>query len=73
MARGAAAKDGRAARAKEEMPLPGEKVAVSSIGPQLGREKHESIGRGHSEIETHLLNILTDDKGRSEMGVERGW
>jgi hypothetical protein len=24
-------------------------------------------------IVTHLLNILPDDKERSEMGVERGW
>lgn len=64
----AAAKVGRAARAKEEMPLPGGRV---SSWPQLTR-----TGRRHAEkvahmIKTYLLNILTDDRERSVTGVER--
>jgi len=67
----AAAKDGRAALAKEEMPLPRKRCQLNR--PQLARTARggrKKVARG---AETHLLNILPDDRERSEMGVERGW
>lgn len=77
MVRGAVAKDGRAARAKEEMPLPREKQTcqLSSFPLRHQLRSGVSVGCIKTSLEsvTHLLNILPDDKERSEMGVERGW
>lgn len=71
----AAEKVGRDALAKEEMPLL--KTATGQFNllnrPQLaqpGRKKHQKM---HPGVKTHLLNILPDDRERSDMGVERGW
>lgn len=70
----AAEKDGRAARAKEEMPLrtrsaPSQLTKSTSIDAKRGREEDQNT-RLCPAVNTYLLNILPDDKERSDVGVE---
>jgi hypothetical protein len=71
----AAEKVGRAALAKEEMPL--QQTAMRQLDqpnrPQLAQPARKKQRKMHPGLETYLLNILSDDKERSDTGVERGW
>jgi hypothetical protein len=55
------------------MPLPREKhdgqLNWASIAAEKSSKKISTVALA---IETHLLNILPDDKERSDIGVERG-
>lgn len=71
----AAEKVGRDALAKEEMPLLRTATGQLNVlnGPQLAQPARKKGQQMHPGFGTHLLNILPDDRERSDMGVERGW
>ena len=72
---GTSREDGRASRAGEggNAAAEGKTQWSAQLGFNWNGKGVEKISTVASAIVTHLLNILPDDKERSEMGVERGW
>ncbi|CAF3650888.1 unnamed protein product [Fusarium graminearum] len=72
---GTSRKDGRASRAGEggNAAAEGKTQWSAQLGFNWGGKGVEKISTIASASDTHLLNILPDDKERSEIGVERGW
>lgn len=72
---GTSREDGRASRAGEGGNAAAE--GKTRWSAQLGLNWSGNVVENMSTVvlgfDTHLLNILPDDKERSEMGVERGW
>lgn len=65
-AAGGVRREGRASRPGE-----GGNAAIRGWLAQLGPIEHGTVHRVEQEDGTNLLNILTDEKGRLRMGVER--
>jgi hypothetical protein len=72
---GTSRKDGRASRAGEggNAAAEGKTQWSAQLGFNWNGKVVEKTSTVASAIVTHLLNILPDDKERSEIGVERGW